>query len=138
MAGDRAVALVAGHLRARVVARALPQVVDVDALDDVLVDADLGDLDPADAVALGGAAKGASVVGVGSSDAGVVVAGRRRRGRAPRPLRLLELVLQVVLGLGRVDPGAPELVGDEQQEQEPDGDEGAPDGSEHLAHGRGG
>ena len=39
--------------------------------------------------------------------------------------RLLELVLQVVLGPGLVDPGAPELVGDEQEEQEPDRDQHA-------------
>ena len=43
---------------------------------------------------------------------------------------------EVVLGPGLVDPGAPELVGDEQEQQEPDRDQHTAHGPEHPAHGR--
>ena len=49
----------------------------------------------------------------------VVVAGLA----ALRSQLLVELVLEVVLGPGLVDAGAPQLVGDEQQDQQPEGDQ---------------
>ena len=87
MPGDRTVALVPGELRARVVARTLAQVVDVDALDDVLRDADLRDADDAERIALGRDLSGGSragVVGVGTGLVGTVERGRGGRRVRPR------------------------------------------------------
>ena len=84
--------------------------------------------------------------GTGSAPAATVVvgSGRRRRwaaattlrrrravGRrwssssspAPRPSEPLELVVEAVLGLGVLEPGAPQLVGDEPEHQQAGGDE---------------
>ena len=84
------------------------------------VDPDLGDPDDADGLAGGRR-------------------GRRERGRGRRACRcagpwrlspgqlLGELGLEPVLLAGLVEAGAPELVGDEQQDQDPDRDEGASD-----------
>ncbi len=82
----------------------------------------------------GGTVNGASAAGAAGVGAlvGTVRGGRRLRPRQ----RALELLLKVVLGLGLVDPGTPQLVGDEQEQQQPHGHQHAADRPEHPAHGR--
>ncbi len=78
----------------------------------------------------GNGAKGAVVGTTGSSvDGAVVAVGDVVVVVDASRCGLLELLLEVVLRLGRVDPGAPELVGDEQEEQQPDRHQGPPDGA---------
>jgi hypothetical protein len=120
------------------VTRTLAQVVDVHPFDDGVVDTDLRDPDDAHALALFDTRDRSE-----GRDRGVVRCrgrhGRGRRGRAGLGRLascLLELLLEVVLGSGLVDAGAPQLVGDEQQEEQSEGDEDPPDRPEHPAHGR--
>ena len=70
------------------------------------------------------------VVGVGAPGAVVEVV------PWARSKRLLELLAEVVLGSRLVDPGAPELVRHEQQQQGAHGHQDTTDGPEHPAHGR--
>ncbi len=60
----------------------------------------------------------------------------RRRGGLLLGQLLGELGLELALLPGLVDPGAPELVGDEQQDQDPDGDEAASDPADDPSHRR--
>ena len=141
MPGDGGVAGLARQRRLGVVAGAVLEVGDRDALDEDPVDADGGDDDLAGGLApcgeelgrqrrRGGGREAVAVVvvvaghvvtwwcwwwrGVGPADDGAVgLGGLQRRG---------EVVLEAVLGLGRADAGAPQLVGDEQQEQDAGGD----------------
>ena len=66
---------------------------------------------------------------------GGVVGGRGGRGRRRRGpgQQLLELAVQPVLGLGVLEPGAPQLVGDEPEHQQAGGDEDLADGADHPA-----
>ncbi len=93
------------------------------------VEADLRDVDDPDRVP------------DGRRDLARVVVVVEAVGGAPglRPLPgLLRAELRLELGLlpGLVDAGAPELVGDEQQDQDPDRDEGAPDAADDPSHRR--
>ena len=120
------------------------QVVDGDALDDDPVDADRRDRDAARPARRRPAARASQ-----RRDRRRArrrrrrsVPGRRRgrrgrgRGRSSSSARLgvgelgLELVLEPVLGLGVRGAGAPQLVGDEQQDQDAGGDQRAADGAE--------
>ena len=71
----------------------------------------------------------ADVVGGPAGEVVVVAPGLRSSDR-------LNCCCEVVLGPGLVDPGAPELVGDEQEQQEPDRDQHTAHCPEHPAHGR--
>src|SRR5438874_112105 len=122
VAGDGRVALLAGHRRRRVVARTLLEVLGADPLHDGLADVDLGDVDDGDGVALG--------------------RWRQRDLRARRRCRLdgLELLLEIVLVARLGDARAPQLVGDEEEDEHADSDEGAADPRHNSSdtHGRGG
>ena len=106
----------------RVVPGAFLQVLGADALHDGLVHIDLGDLDDGDSVTFRGWWEGDAI--------------RRRR----RLLDGLELLLQAVLVARLGDAGAPQLVGDEEKDEDAEDDEGAADPRHHSSdtHGRGG
>ena len=143
MAGDGGVAGLAGQRRLRVVGRAPLELVDAGALDEVEVPhADRRDAELAHRLADGRRGDGAARSdGVGSGRLG---GGGRRRSvvavvvpcdHAAVGERLVELVLQLVLGAGGLQVRAPQLVGDEQQQHHAGGDQQPPDRSEDTARG---
>jgi hypothetical protein len=125
--GDGGVAGLAGQRRVRVVAGAALEVLERHAGHDDLLDADLGDADLRHGVALGGRRRGRADGG-GRRGGGVGRGGGRRLGRVADDL--LELVLELVLRLGLPDARAPQLVGDEEQGEDPGGHARTPDGAE--------
>ena len=144
MAGDRRVAFLAGQRCGRVVTGALAEVVDVDSLDHRPPDrrcraiCRCGTGSPC-AVACGRRAVAADRRRTASSrpsgtgsDAVVVVA---PSGVCPfRRERRLELAPEPALGAGFVDPGAPELICDEKQEQNARSDQDAAGRTEKTPH----
>ena len=132
VAGDADVAVLPRQRGVRVVARPLLQVVDADAGHHDPVQPDRRRLQAGDGIALGAAARSGRRRRRGRGRRGrrARLAGRGRGGRGGRRRRgdhVVELLLEVVLGLAGLDAGAPELVADEGQQEEPGGDEHPPD-----------
>ena len=147
MARDGDIALLAGKWRHRVVTRSLPQVGNVDTFDDDLGDADLLDLDLRHRVAVrrhverGGARRrGDGGVGGGRGGGGPGARRARRRIGRRRAGVLLHLLIEAVFELALLacleDPGSPELVGNEQQQQDPGREQQAADPPDCGAHPR--
>jgi hypothetical protein len=123
--GDGRVPLLTGERGLRVVPRPLLEVGQGHALDDDLVHADGRDADVRRRLPLVDRRDRRSRHRLARQ-------GARRGGRSRGGLlqRGGEVVLEAVLCLGLPDPGAPQLVGHEEQDQHADGDAGATDRTE--------
>jgi heme ABC exporter ATP-binding subunit CcmA len=106
MAGDGGVAGLSRHRGAGVVPGSLLQVGHADPFHDGLLEADLGDLEEGDRVARD----------------------QLGRGRVEGGQGAFEVALEVALGAGLAQVGAPQLVGGEEQHEHAEDDQGAPDG----------
>jgi len=157
--GDGGVALGADRGRAGAETRALPEVGDLHAVDDDLVDSDRGDLNSGDGIAVFGEEEAQQLgrvttgegrrrrregidlvverAGIHDRILGVLVDARRNGGQLRRRIGhdVVELVSQVVLGTSLLEVGAPELVHDEEQHDDAGRDEATADGAEHTGAG---
>src|SRR5439155_25340538 len=130
MAGDADVAGLTGRRCSRVVARSLLEIGHAHALDDGALHAEPRYLEDGDRLARGRRRRGGDRFG------------RRDGGRYRRTRRVgdgvaqlaCELVLQLPLAAGLGQPGAPQLVDDEQQREDPEEDEDAADAAYDPAH----